>query len=182
LDRDLIELARHGDESAFATLAGSICDRLSGVAQHILRDQARADDATQEALIEIWRRLPTLRDPGCFEAWSYRILVRSAYAEARRRQRWAFLAGVLGPWHASEPDHAGWFADHDELDRALSSLPLDHRAVIVLKHYAGLSNAEIAEALGVPEGTVRSRLHYALRSLQAAVAADARPATGASAP
>jgi RNA polymerase sigma-70 factor (ECF subfamily) len=180
LDRDLIELAQHGDEAAFAMIAVSICDRLSGVAQQILRDPARADDATQEALIEIWRRLPTLRDPGSFEAWSYRILVRSAYAEARRRQRWVLLAGLLGPRRASEQDHAGWFADHDELDRALGSLPMDHRAVIVLKHYAGLSNAEIADALGVPEGTVRSRLHYALRSLQAAVAADARPATGAS--
>jgi RNA polymerase sigma factor (sigma-70 family) len=86
-----------------------------------------------------------------------------------------------GPWRASEPDHAGWFADRDELDRALDSLPIDHRAVIVLKHYAGLSNAEISKALGVPEGTVRSRLHHAHRSLRAAVAADARPAAGASA-
>jgi len=53
-------------------------------------------------------------------------------------------------------------------------LPIDHRAVVVLKHYAGLSNAEIAEALDIPEGTVRSRLHYSLKILRAALEADAR--------
>jgi RNA polymerase sigma-70 factor (ECF subfamily) len=65
-------------------------------------------------------------------------------------------------------------ADRDELERSFRRLPIDHRAVLVLKHYAGLSNPEIAEALGIPEGTVRSRLHHAMRGLRAARDADAR--------
>jgi RNA polymerase sigma-70 factor (ECF subfamily) len=76
-------------------------------------------------------------------------------------------------------DHTSSVVDRDELDRALGRLPIDHRAVVVLKHYAGLSNLEIAEALSIPEGTVRSRLHYSIRSLRASLEADGRPAVAA---
>jgi RNA polymerase sigma-70 factor (ECF subfamily) len=177
LDRELVERAQDGDESAFTAIAVTISDRLNATAQHILRDPPRADDAAQQALIEIWRRLPTLNEPGSFDAWAYRILVRTAYAEAKRRRRRSFLPSWGGE-RTSEPDHATFVADRDQLDRALSRLPIGHRAVVVLKHFVGLSNGEIADSLSIPEGTVRSRLHYSFGALRASLEADARPAAG----
>jgi RNA polymerase sigma-70 factor, ECF subfamily len=173
LDRELIERAQLGDESAYAALAAEIGDRMYAAAHHILRDTGRAEDATQQAMIDIWRMLPQLKDPDRFQAWAYRIVVRAAYAEAGRQRLWG-LRATAKPERISAPDHAGRVADRDQLERGFERLPMDHRAVVVLKHYAGLSNDEIAEALDIPEGTVRSRLHYALKTLRAALEADAR--------
>jgi RNA polymerase sigma-70 factor (ECF subfamily) len=125
-------------------------------------------------MIDIWRMLPQLKDPDRFQAWAYRILVRAAHAEAGRKRLWGLRAAAMIPERTSAPDHAGRVADRDQLERGFQRLPVDHRAVVVLKHYAGLSNEEIAEALDIPEGTVRSRLHYSLKTLRAALEADAR--------
>ena len=144
-------------------------------ALHILRDTGRAEDAAQQALIDIWRHLPQLQDPDRFQAWAYRIVVRAAYAEVKQRRLWNVRGSVVPDDRTYATDHAGGIADRDQLDRAFSRLPIDHRAVVVLKHYVGLSNEEIAEALGIPEGTVRSRLHHSLRGLRAVIDADARP-------
>ena len=144
-------------------------------ALHILRDTGRAEDAAQQALIDIWRHLPQLQDPDRFQAWAYRIVVRAAYAEVKQRRLWNVRGSVVPDDRTYATDHAGGIADRDQLDRAFSRLPIDHRAVVVLKHCVGLSNEEIAEALGIPEGTVRSRLHHSLRGLRAVIDADARP-------
>ena len=84
MDTDLVTRAQHGDEEAFASLAVAVGDRLHAVAHRILRDIELAEDATQQALLAIWRDLPQLRDPARFDAWSYRLLVRACYAEGRR--------------------------------------------------------------------------------------------------
>ena len=84
MDTDLIGRAQHGDEEAFASLAVRVGDRLHAVAFRILRDTALAEDASQQALLTIWRDLPQLRDPARFDAWSYRLLVRACYTEGRR--------------------------------------------------------------------------------------------------
>ena len=89
MDTELVIAAQHGDEEAFASLAVAVGDRLHAVAHRILRDIDLAEDATQQALLTIWRDLPQLRDPARFEAWSYRLLVRACYAEGRRTRRWA---------------------------------------------------------------------------------------------
>lgn len=177
MDRDLVARAQRGDESAFGELVESVGDRLYAVAHHILRDSARADDAAQQAMIHVWRKLPTLNDPDRFLTWAYRIVVREALAEAASRRRWVMRVTLAGAERASDSvaDHQRAFADRDELDRALGALRADHRAVVVLKHFAGLSNLEIADILGVPEGTVRSRLHYAMSSLRATLDAGGRP-------
>ena len=78
--------ATKGHSRASPSAAG---DRLHAVAHRILRDIDLAEDATQQALLTIWRDLPQLRDPARFDAWSYRLLVRACYAEARRTRRWA---------------------------------------------------------------------------------------------
>jgi RNA polymerase sigma-70 factor (ECF subfamily) len=177
LDRELVERAQLGDESAYAALAVRIGDRMYAAAHHILRDTGRAEDATQHAMIDIWRMLPQLKDPDRFQAWAYRIVVRAAYAEARRQRLWGLGAAGMTPDRSFSPDHAARVADRDQLERGFQRLPVDHRAVVVLKHYAGLSNPEIAEVLDIPEGTVRSRLHYSLKTLRAALEADARSGT-----
>ena len=176
MDTDLVTRAQAGDEQAFVSLAVAVGDRLHAVAYRILRDTDLAEDASQQALLAIWRDLPTLRDPARFEAWSYRLLVRACYAEGRRSRAWSPNLRLLP---ADEPMASGGIhtvIDRDQLERGFRRLSIDHRAVVVLHHYLDLSLSEVADALGVPEGTVRSRLHYAMRGLRAALDADARPA------
>jgi RNA polymerase sigma-70 factor (ECF subfamily) len=174
LDRELVERAQAGDESAFGALAVRIGDRLYAMALHILRDADLAADASQQALIDIWRHLPDLSDPDRFQAWAYRIVVRRAYAEAKRHRSWTLKAMTLSAEAVGLDEHR-LVIDRDQLARGFERLPIDHRSVVVLKHYAGLSNEEIADLLDIPVGTVRSRLHYSLRTLRSALEADARP-------
>jgi RNA polymerase sigma-70 factor (ECF subfamily) len=166
--------AQAGDELAFAELAARVGDRMYAAAQHILRDPDRAEDAVQQAMVSVWRHLPRLEDPDRFVPWMYRIVVREAYAEARRRVSWTRRLSFTAPERTIEPDHAGGVADRDQLERGFERLPIDHRTVLVLKHVAGLSNGEIADVLRIPEGTVRSRLYHGLQGLRAALEADAR--------
>jgi len=175
MDTDLVIRAQGGDEGAFVSLAVAVGDRLHAVAHRILRDTDLAEDATQQALLAIWQDLPQLRDPARFEAWSYRLLVRACYAEGRKSRRWAPNLRLLPADEPMGADALHTVIDRDQLERAFRRLSVDHRAVVVLHHYLDLSLAEVAESLGVPEGTVRSRLHYAMRGLRAALDADARP-------
>lgn len=175
MDRDLVELAQRGDREAFALLARARGDWLFAVAQRILRDFHRAEDAVQQALVIAWQELPTLRDPDRFEPWLRRLLVRVCYAEARRANHWA--ANIRALPMSEEPSHDDdtlSVADRDQLERGFRRLPPDQRAILVLHHYLGLEPAEIAETLGIAAGTARSRLHYAHRAMRAALEADER--------
>jgi RNA polymerase sigma-70 factor, ECF subfamily len=175
VDTELIGRAQHGDEEAFASLAVAVGDRLHAVAHRILRDIDLAEDATQQALLTIWRDLPRLRDPARFDAWSYRLLVRACYAEAGRSRRWMANIRLLPTDEAAGTDGMSSVVDRDQLDRGFRRLSIDHRAVVVLHHYLDLPLDAVAEALDVPVGTVRSRLHHAMRGLRAALEADGRP-------
>jgi RNA polymerase sigma-70 factor (ECF subfamily) len=168
MDRDLVERARSGDQAAFADLVHQVSDTLFGIARRILRDPGLAEDVLQDALVTIWRKLPHLREPDRFEAWAYRILVNACYAAAPRNRRWASTVRILPIDRASTTDDYQSISDRDELDEAFRRLPLDQRAVFVLHHHAGLPLVEVAEALGIPQGTARSRLHYATRALRVA--------------
>ena len=175
VDAELIGRAQRGDEEAFASLAVAAGDRLHAVAQRILRDTDLAEDATQQALLAIWRDLPQLRDPARFEAWSYRLLVRACYAEGRKERRWAPNLHLLPSDEATAADGFSSVVDRDQLESGFRRLSIDHRAVVVLHHYLDMPLDRVAETLGVPIGTVRSRLHHAMRGLRAALDADARP-------
>ena len=124
----------------------------------------------QQTLVAMWRELPSLRDPDRFESWTYRLVVRFCLLESRRARR----TGVREiPLDEGEPARSDAYADsdlRDQLARALDELSPDHRAVIVLHHYVGMPLGEIAEVLGVPYGTVGSRLHHATRAMRAAIA------------
>jgi RNA polymerase sigma-70 factor (ECF subfamily) len=173
---ELVVLAQRGDEEAFASLAVSVGNRLHAIAHRVLRDADLADDATQQALLAIWRDLPQLRDPARFEGWAYRLLVRACYVEGKKTRRWAPNLRVMPLDIVDAADDVASVADRDQLERAFRLLSMDHRAVVVLHHYLDLSLNEVADTLGVPVGTVRSRLFYAMRALRAAIDADARPA------
>lgn len=97
MNRDLVMAAQRGDEEAFAMLVVAHGGRLQAVAQRILRDFDLAEDATQAALLRIWKSLPRLRDPDRFEAWAYQLLVRSCHAEARRCSSTTSTSMATGP-------------------------------------------------------------------------------------
>ena len=173
MERQLVVQAQQGDQDAFDQLAYHLVDRLYSVAYRILRNGPSAEDATQQALVDVWRHLPSLRDPGRFDAWSYRLLVNAAYAEYRRRRRQA-PPGALTDG-ATNTDPYPSVHDRDQLERGFARLTPDHRAVLVLQHYLDMKHDEMAEVLGIPVGTVRSRLHGARSAMRAALEADARP-------
>ncbi len=175
MDTQLVLLAQRGDEEAFASLAVAVGDRLHAVAHRILRDTDLAEDATQQALLSIWRDLPQLRDPTRFDAWSYRLLVRACYTEGRRTRQWTPNLRLLPADEPSAGEGLDSVADRDQLERGFRRLSIDHRAVVVMHHYLDMPLDAVAETLGVPIGTVRSRLHHAMRGLRAALEADARP-------
>jgi RNA polymerase sigma-70 factor (ECF subfamily) len=168
----LVERARDGDEVAFAELVDLDGDQCFAIAYRILRDVERAQDAVQQAFLLAWRELPRLRDPERFSPWLHRLLVNACYEEHRRRRRWTSRIETLAIDGPLSADPTVSVDDRDTLDRAFLRLNPQHRAVFVLHHHAGLPLAEIAEIVGVPVGTVKSRLHYAIRTLRAAIAAD----------
>jgi RNA polymerase sigma-70 factor (ECF subfamily) len=145
------------------------------IAFRILRDADRAQDAVQSALVTAWRELRTLRDSNRFEPWLHRILTNECYAEARRRVRWSTSQVRLLPMPGNR-DSAEISAinDRDQLDRAFRRLTLEQRSVLVFHHYVGLPLTEVADRLGIPLGTAKSRLHHATIALRASLEADAR--------
>jgi RNA polymerase sigma factor (sigma-70 family) len=169
MDRALVDRARAGDREAYERLARSVGDGLFQVAYRILRDLDSAEDAVQRALVAIWRDLPKLRDPDRFEAWAYRVVTRTSLEEARQWRRQGQIRETV-PVEPSEPDASRSVVIRDELAHAFDDLRPEHRAVVVLHYYVGLPLAEIAEILGIPYGTVGSRLHYALRHMRTSLA------------
>lgn len=170
MDPETVIRARQGDEAAFTAIARSTYDRLFGISYRILRDRQLAEDATQQALLRIWRKLPRLQDPARFEAWSYRLLVNVCYSEAKRRSRWRLMP--LTSEVRSVRDDIERVGDRDQLERAFRRLSLEQRTVMVLHHDLGMTAPQIAETLGIPVGTVDSRLGRAMAKLRLAIAAD----------
>ena len=100
--------------------------------------------------------------------------MRACYAEGRKERRWAPNLRLLPSDEPTSPDGLTSVVDRDQLERGFRRLSVDHRAVVVMHHYLDWPLDRIAGSLGVPVGTVRSRLHYAMRALRAALDADAR--------
>ncbi len=174
MDRDLLDEAQQGSGEAFGMLVAGSVDRCYAIAYRILRDAERAHDSVQEALVGAWIDLPSLRDPARFEAWLTRLVVNACYTEARRERRWQTKLRLLPVENPVSPDTTGAVADRDELERAFGRLTVEQRTVVVLHYFGGQSSEEIASMLRIPAGTVRSRLHHAMRQLRAAVESDGR--------
>jgi RNA polymerase sigma-70 factor (ECF subfamily) len=177
VDRDLVEQAQAGDQSAFMALVRSRGDQLFAIAQRILRDVDRAEDALQDALVIAWRDLPSLRDPDRFDAWIHRVLTHVCITQATRERRRTANLRALPLDGPPAPDDLLGVVHRDQLDRGFRRLTPEERAILVLHHYVGYAPSEIAELLGSPPGTIRSRLHHAHRAMRAALDAEARVST-----
>jgi len=172
---DLVIRAQHGDRDAFARLAADSVGRMDAVARLMTRDPERAKDAVQEALVRAWRDLPTLRDPDRFDAWLRRLLVRACIDEIRRwRRRGVIEVELMELHHPALPDATVTVAERDALDRSFRRLDPEQRTLVTLVYYLGLPLNEAADALDLPLGTAKSRLHRSREALRAALEADAR--------
>lgn len=173
-ERALVELAMAGDGEAFSALAAAAAHRLYAVARLILRDATLAEDATQDALVLAWRDLSALRDPQRFRAWLHRVLIRECYKHAHRERRRVAVERQIRPLPpVDEPSRQS--VVHDELERGFAQLSVEHRTVLVLHQYLGYTFAEIADALGLAPGTVKSRYSRAIAAMRAALTADVAP-------
>jgi RNA polymerase sigma-70 factor, ECF subfamily len=173
--RELVVRAREGDRDAFSELVARSVGRLTAMARMILRDEYAAQDAVQDACIEAWRSLPGLRDPDRFEAWMRRLLMRACFQNIRRSRRVQAVEIELTPDH--EPVIAGLERQldiNDQLERGLARLSTELRAAVVLVYYLDLPYTDAAQALGVPLGTMKSRLNRATQVLRAELEADDR--------
>jgi RNA polymerase sigma-70 factor (ECF subfamily) len=166
----LVEAARRGDREAFATLVEPELPLALGAARILTRSSADAADAVQEALLSAWHGLDQLRDPGAFGAWFRRHVTRAATRIAKRRGRVVELDLAM-PDPTADIDRA---LERRTLARAFDRLDADDRVLLTLHHYWRLPVAETAHHLGIPEGTVKSRVHHALRRLRAAYDAEDR--------
>jgi RNA polymerase sigma-70 factor (ECF subfamily) len=170
--RGLVERARGGDHDAFAELARAAVVRLDQAARLILRDPELARDAVQESLIRAWRDLPKLREPDRFDAWLHRLTVNACIDQTRRRRRRP-IEVELTPIHApAVADESGTIAERDHVDAVLRHLDERGRAIVVLHYYLGMPLTEVATTLGLPIGTVKSRLHRALEDMRFAMATE----------
>ncbi len=174
MDRTLVEQAIRGDRDAFVALGGVAYPRLLGIARLILRDEEAAADAAQEALTSAWLHVRSVRDPDRFDAWLNRLAVHASYRETRRRRGRPVEIRVANVDLADARDAVAAVDARDQLERAFRRLQPQQRAVLVMHHYLQLSDAEAAAVLGIPVGTVKSRLSRATQALRAALEADSR--------
>ena len=172
MTRDVVERAQRGEHEAFEALARASIDRLYAIARRVLRDDAAAEDAVQECLVRAWRDVRALRDPERFDAWIYRLLMHACRDEQRRLRRRPSVVEISPIDSASGRDEAADVARRDQIERGFRALTVEHRMALALHHYLGLGAREIAELLGIPEGTATSRIHYGTRALRAALSAD----------
>jgi RNA polymerase sigma-70 factor (ECF subfamily) len=164
--------------AAFSDLAERHLADSYRLAAMILGNQADAQDATHDAFVSAWKHWGSLRDPDRFEAWFGKILVNVCRDRLRSSRRHGVrdVADISDELltAAADGDPAVTAADHDAVGRGLARLEPDQRIVLVLRYYRDLPVDEIAARMGIPAGTVKSRLHYALRDLGVALG-DERP-------
>jgi RNA polymerase sigma-70 factor (ECF subfamily) len=195
-DEQLLVLARSGDHESFTALVGRWETPLYGLAFRFLGQSDEARDVCQETFLRVYRQADRFRDDAKFSTWLYQIALNLCRDIARRRRRWNRVVvpfprrgnghgevevEFAGP--ASAAADRGVMEDDDRrrVRAALASLPAEQREVIVMKEFQGLKFREIAEILGCPESTVKSRMYYGLAAMRPTPARAAPPAAGRSA-
>jgi len=165
---ELVEAARRGDRAAFADLVEPELAGAIGAARILAHSSADASDAVQEALLSAWRGLDGLRKPESFPAWFRRHVTRAALRAAKHPRVVELDPDVAGP------DDLDRHIERRQLGRAFDRLDEKDRLILTLHHFWGLPVAETAEHLGIPVGTVKSRVHHATTRLRAAYDAEDR--------
>lgn len=160
-----------GDQSAFDELYQAYAHAAVRTAYLITRSESAAEDAVHEAFVQVLRNIGSLRDGAAFRPWFYRILINAAKRMARTGP--AQLVSLDLEKHdqsdptVPSPDELAVRSDEvDQVRRLIGTLDEAHREPVYLRYFAGLSEQEIAEALDVPPGTVKSRLHNARKMLE----------------
>jgi RNA polymerase sigma-70 factor, ECF subfamily len=162
-----VEAAKRGDRAALDALLSRLLPRIRNLARYLVRGDGEVDDIAQQVLIAVVRGLPTYRGEGRFESWVDRITARETFAHLRRERAvernktGADLFAV--PATDAKPDE---YLIRRETVKRLDELPLEQRQAIVLHHCAGMSLPEIAEALGVPVDTAKSRIRLGMNKLR----------------
>jgi RNA polymerase sigma factor (sigma-70 family) len=172
LDEYLVVSAQAGDRKAFELLAGRWQKKLVAHAWRLSGDAEAARDAAQLGWIEIMRGLHRLQDERAFPAWAYRIVSRVCARQIGDAVRLRRLSEDIAAQPEAEPGEVGSGHDADMLRAAIRALPAEQRTAVALFHFEELSVAEVAVALDVPAGTVKTRLMHARRKLRAALGGD----------
>jgi RNA polymerase sigma-70 factor (ECF subfamily) len=171
--RSLVDLARDGDAVAFESLVRSRMDAMYRLGLAILGDEADAADAAQMTFVAAWRQLPRLRDIDRFDAWLQRVAVNSCRMVLRARSRRRIREIPMAQMDPAEERALGVAAsvrpDGEILRAAILHLSLDQRAILALHYLDGRPVAEVAEILGIPVGTAKSRLFKARTELEKAL-------------
>ena len=157
-DESLAAAAANGDRDALDALLRRHAGLVNAVCRRVLAHPDDALDATQEALLAIARKIHTFDGRARFTTWCYRVATNAALDEARRRARRPAPVDVVPEPRSGGPAIADLVADQLDVDAALGQLSPDHRAAVALRDLVGLDYAEIGEVLGIPPGTVRSRI------------------------
>jgi RNA polymerase sigma-70 factor (ECF subfamily) len=176
-DRTLVERCRGGDVAAFEPLVEKYRQRVWRLAYNVLRDHEEAWDVAQEAFIRAWQALPNFRGQSAFYTWLFRIVMNVAADRARQRAARGRAFGtervpeeewerVIADEGVTPDERAARVEERERITKALATLSADHRTIIMLSDLEGLSYREIAEVLGIPMGTVMSRLHNARKRLR----------------
>ena len=165
----LVDAAVRGDRGAFGLLVEPYLAVALGAARLITGNESDAADAVQDALLASWQSLEGLRNPELFAAWFRKIVIRSSTRCVRRRHLVEIEMEAPDPVASVEREF-----DRRQLARAFARLDPKDRVLLTLHHYWQMPVAESAQLLGLPEGTVRSRVHHALKRLRAGFDAEAR--------
>ena len=169
LDAYLVASARLGDRHALEMLVERWDGKLNAHAWRLLRDRDAARDAAQEGWLEILRGLRRLRDEEAFPAWAYRIVSRRCARQIARNARQRTLSAELSSEPAQEDGILPTLTDVEAARRALRALPPEQEAAVALFYLEDMSVAEVAVALNVPAGTVKTRLMHARRKMRSAL-------------
>ena len=168
---ELIRQAQAGDRYAFGALICCHRERVIGVVYRMCGDIHLAEDAAQEAFIRAWMHLPKYRPEAPFRSWLYRIAINAALDVLRRERKTVDIDEIPLMTSKDGPEATMVQAEREEqIRQAVMALPDASRSVLVLREYEGLSYREIADVLGIPIGTVMSRLNYARNRLRAVLA------------
>ncbi|MEW6059597.1 MAG: sigma-70 family RNA polymerase sigma factor [Actinomycetota bacterium] len=175
-DEDLVRRSANGDRSAFGVLVERHERRVFNLALRMTGREEDARDATQEVFLAALRKLSTFRGEAAFTTWLHRVTVNACYDLLRKRQRAPLLDRL--PDHEPEPPTSPDPAELTDLSidvqRALLHVPEDYRVVMILHDVRDLPYDEVAQVVGVPVGTVKSRLHRGRVALARALG-DALP-------